>query len=73
MPLTRGFIDSPELYDAIYHFKDYARECDRLRAVIDEAVPGARTVLDVARGTGEHAKFLRQRYAVDGITSMRVI
>jgi SAM-dependent methyltransferase len=67
VPLTRGFIDSPELYDAIYHFKDYARECDRLRAVIDEAVPGAGTILDVACGTGEHAKFLRQRYAVDGI------
>src|ERR1700735_5333764 len=67
VPRTRGFIDSPELYDAIYHFKDYARECDRLRAVIDEAVPGARTILDVACGTGEHAKFLKQRYAVDGI------
>jgi ubiquinone/menaquinone biosynthesis C-methylase UbiE len=67
VPRTRGFIDSPELYDAIYHFKDYARECDRLRAVIDEAVPGARAILDVACGTGEHAKFLKQRYAVDGI------
>jgi ubiquinone/menaquinone biosynthesis C-methylase UbiE len=67
VPRTRGFIDSPELYDAIYYFKDYARECDRLRAVIDEALPGARTILDVGCGTGEHAKFLKQRYAVDGI------
>jgi SAM-dependent methyltransferase len=67
VPRTRRFIDSPELYDAIYHYKDYARECDRLRAVIDEAVPGARTILDVACGTGEHAKFFKQRYAVDGI------
>jgi hypothetical protein len=33
------FIDSPELYDAIYHFKDYARECDRLRSLINEVVP----------------------------------
>jgi hypothetical protein len=24
------FLDSAELYDAIYHFKDYARECKRL-------------------------------------------
>src|ERR1700730_6236580 len=61
------FIDSPELYDAIYHFKNYARECDRLRALIHEVVPGARTILDVACGTGEHAKFLKQHYAVDGI------
>ena len=67
MPRTCMFIDSPELYDAIYHFKDYARECDRLRSLIDEALPGARTILDVACGTGEHAKFLKQRYAVDGI------
>ena len=67
MPRTRIFIDSPELYDAIYHFKNYARECDRLRSLIDEVVPGARTILDVACGTGEHAKFLKHHYAVDGI------
>jgi len=67
VPRTRTFIDSPELYDAIYHFKNYARECDRLRSLIDEVVPSARTILDVACGTGEHAKFLKHRYAVDGI------
>jgi SAM-dependent methyltransferase len=61
------FIDSPELYDAIYHFKDYARECERLTAFITEALPGTRTILDVACGTGEHAKFLKHKYAVDGI------
>ena len=61
------FIDSPELYDAIYHFKNYARECDRLRSLINEVVPGARTILDVACGTGAHAKFLKHHYAVDGI------
>jgi SAM-dependent methyltransferase len=61
------FVDSPELYDAIYQFKNYARECERLGDLIDEAVPGARTLLDVACGTGEHGRFLKQRYAVDGI------
>src|SRR6202158_5268604 len=61
------FIDSPELYDAIYHFKNYARECDRLRSLINEVVPGARTILDVACGTGAHAKFLKHHYAFDGI------
>jgi SAM-dependent methyltransferase len=60
-------IDSPELYDAIYHFKNYARECDRLRSLINEVVPGARTILDVACGIGAHAKFLKHHYAVDGI------
>ena len=67
MPRTLMFIDSPELYDAIFHFKNYARECDRLRSLIDKVVPRARTILDVACGTGEHAKFLKHHYAVDGI------
>ena len=61
------FLESPELYDAIYHFKNYAHECEILRAVISVAAPGARTILDVACGTGEHDKFLKDRYAVDGV------
>ncbi|HSY79647.1 MAG TPA: class I SAM-dependent methyltransferase, partial [Verrucomicrobiae bacterium] len=61
------FVESAELYDAIYHFKNYARECEILRAVIAVAAPGARTVLDVACGTGGHDKFLKEYYAVDGI------
>jgi SAM-dependent methyltransferase len=61
------FVESAELYDAIYHFKNYARECEILRAVIAVAAPGARTVLDVACGTGGHDKFLKDHYAVDGI------
>jgi len=61
------FLESSELYDAIYHFKNYARECEILRAVIAVAAPGALTILDVACGTGEHDKFLKEHYAVDGV------
>jgi SAM-dependent methyltransferase len=61
------FLESPELYDAIYHFKNYAHECEILRAVIAVAAPGARTILDVACGTGQHDRFLKDHYAVDGI------
>ncbi len=61
------FLESSELYDAIYHFKNYARECERLRALIEDGAPGARTMLDVACGTGEHAKFLKDHYALDGV------
>ena len=53
MRRTRTLKDSPELYDAIYHFKDYARECDRLRSLINDVVAGARMTLDVACGTGD--------------------
>jgi SAM-dependent methyltransferase len=61
------FVESSELYDAIYHFKNYARECEILRAVIAVAAPGARTILDVACGTGQHDRFLKEHFAVDGI------
>jgi SAM-dependent methyltransferase len=61
------FLESPELYDAIYHFKNYAHECEILRAVIAVAAPGARTILDVACGTGGHDKFLKAHYTVDGV------
>jgi SAM-dependent methyltransferase len=61
------FLESSELYDAIYHFKNYAHECEILRAVIAVAAPGARTILDVACGTGEHDKFLKDKFAVDGV------
>jgi len=64
---ARGFIESAELYDAIYAFKDYTRECERLRALVDGTVPAARTILDVACGTGEHARFLKEHFAVDGV------
>jgi ubiquinone/menaquinone biosynthesis C-methylase UbiE len=61
------FLESAELYDAIYHFKNYGRECEILRAIMQVAAPGARTILDVACGTGEHAKFLKEKYAIDGV------
>jgi SAM-dependent methyltransferase len=61
------FLESAELYDAIYHFKNYARECECLRSLIGDAVPAASTILDVACGTGEHARFLKDHYAVDGV------
>jgi ubiquinone/menaquinone biosynthesis C-methylase UbiE len=64
---ARRFAESAELYDAIYQFKNYARECERLRALIDDAVPAARAILDVACGTGEHARYLREHFTVHGI------
>jgi SAM-dependent methyltransferase len=67
VPDNRSFVEDAELYDSIYSFKDYSGESNRLRSLIGELVPGAHTILDVACGTGEHSRFLKDHYAIDGI------
>lgn len=56
-----------ELYDLIYHWKDYADEAARLRARLQaEGVPEGARVLDAACGTGSHLLHLRHWYDVAG-------
>jgi len=64
------FSESAELYDLIYgSFKNYAAEADTIAAEIRRAHPGARRILDVACGTGEHARLLAEHhdFHVDGV------
>ncbi len=61
------FSATAELYDAIYAFKDYAAEAAKIRTTIEAERPGATTILDIACGTGEHARQLAAHYRVDGI------
>jgi SAM-dependent methyltransferase len=63
------FDASADLYDLFYGDKDYRGEAAYLAARIRVRVPDARTVLDVACGTGVHGGFLSEEhgFAVDGI------
>jgi SAM-dependent methyltransferase len=61
------FTKSARFYDAIYSFKDYAAEAEKVDALIQERKPGARTLLDVACGTGLHLAHLHERYEVEGL------
>lgn len=61
------FSRTAHLYDAIYAFKDYAAEAVTVRELVEERVPGARTLLDVACGTGKHLAELRAWYEVEGV------
>ena len=64
------FAASADVYDLIYSaFKNYPAETADVAALIRKANPGARTILDVACGTGEHARLLTETHGfiVDGL------
>ena len=61
------FHKSARFYDAIYSFKDYAAEAATIHAAIQSHVPEARSVLDVACGTGLHMQHLAEHYEIEGL------
>ncbi len=62
------FSRTARLYDAIYGtFKDFAAEAERVHELVQARRPGARTLLDVACGTGAHLAHLAGRYEVEGV------
>jgi SAM-dependent methyltransferase len=63
------FTGTAEYYDLIYSaFKDYAAEAAQIAALLRRLNPGCHAVLDVACGTGEHARWLAaQGFAADGL------
>ena len=64
------FTETAQLYDLIYtEMKDYRDEAAKVAELVRSHLPKARRLLDVACGTGEHAKFLSQEhhFEVDGI------
>ena len=61
------FRKSAQFYDALYHFKDYADASKRLHQLIQQRNRNARTLLDIACGTGRHIENLQQYYHVEGL------
>jgi len=58
---------SADFYDALYAFKDYAREARQLIDVIRSRRPDAASLLDVACGTGRHLEVFRDCFRVEGV------
>lgn len=63
------FRTTAHLYDLIYEGlgKDYAAESAELHTLIQARCKGARSLLDVACGTGGHLVHLREWYEVEGV------
>jgi SAM-dependent methyltransferase len=54
------FTRSARFYDLIYSWKDYRRETEYLLELIRTRMTAAKSMLDVACGTGEHFRFFEQ-------------
>jgi len=62
------FTKSARYYDAIYAQKDYAAEAEKLRAFIGSHMHRpARTLLDVACGSGRHLAELQPWFELEGV------
>jgi SAM-dependent methyltransferase len=61
------FSESADWYDHFYGDKDYGAEARRVTELIRQRRPGARTLLDVACGTGRHLERLRQEFDCEGL------
>lgn len=61
------FSKSAKFYDKIYSFKNYKEEAEKISSLIRMELPHARTILDVACGTAEHARFLKEDFELTGI------
>ena len=64
---------SAALYDAIYRGigKDYLAESRLVAELVRERRPDARTLLDVACGTGGHLEHLRHEFVAEGLERSR--
>jgi SAM-dependent methyltransferase len=61
------FSESARWYDRFQAAKDYAAEAQRVTELIRHIQPRARTLLDVACGTGPHLRYFREDFACHGL------
>ncbi|MBI1756758.1 MAG: class I SAM-dependent methyltransferase [Fimbriimonas ginsengisoli] len=61
------FSKSEAFYDAMYSFKDYVGEAERLEDLIQARCPKAASLLDVACGTGMHLAVLKRKFRCAGM------
>lgn len=61
------FTASADIYDLIYGFKNYKEEAGQVAQLIEQLHPQCKTLLDVGCGTGEHHRYLREKFEIDGL------
>jgi ubiquinone/menaquinone biosynthesis C-methylase UbiE len=61
------YTKSATFYDALYSFKDYTATSKELQRLLQQLIPNAESLLDVACGTGKHLEYLRDYYDVEGL------
>lgn len=65
--MSTTYARSASLYDLLHRGKDYRREIDYVRTQVRTRRPQARSLLDVACGTGNHLAGLQQDFDVEGL------
>lgn len=58
---------SAKFYDALYHFRDYKKASERLSEIINKYNPQAKSLLDIACGTGKHIEHIKNFINPEGL------